>query len=394
MLSVCDLVHLDGVGRGGRRHRGIAGAGRARLLDQLLGHVTELTGVEMAGRSLGSKGIEAAAAYIAGQFRAAGIAPLSRGYFQNWTQQLEIEGIGESDSVNESAYKRPVRLSNIFGVLKGSNPDLNGKPVVVGAHFDHLGVDSVTGEVYPGADDNASGVAIMLEVAAKLVSSFAPQRPVIFVAFTGEESGLLGSKYFVENLPSMFNKDEIFAMVNLDSVGRLNGRELQVFGTGSAYEFPFMAQGIGFTTGLQSTFPQQTIASSDHISFLNEGVPGIHLFGGVTEDYHRPSDTADKLDLDGMSDIALWLEEAIVYLADNTDPLRVTLAGASVLSLKDIFQQSFEFNYFVLIAISLSFFFSYITVKFFLDYINKFSLNIFVAYRMMLGIILFIMIYN
>jgi aminopeptidase N len=300
------------------------------LPDQLLSHVIELTSVEMAGRSLGSKGIEAAAAYIAGEFRAAGIEPLSRGYSQTWTEQLEIEGTGESNDVNESAYERSVRLSNIFGVLKGSNPDLSGKPVVVGAHFDHLGIDSVTGKFYPGADDNASGVAIMLEVAAKLASSFAPQRPIIFAAFTGEESGLLGSKYFIENLPSMFNKDEIFAMVNLDSVGRLNGRELQVFGTESAYELPFMAQGIGFTTGLQSTFPQQTIASSDHVSFLNEGIPGIHLFAGVTEDYHRPSDTADKLDLDGMSDIALWLEEAIVYLADNTDPLRVTLAGASV----------------------------------------------------------------
>lgn len=286
------------------------------LPDQLLNHVTKLTSVEMAGRGLGSKGIDAAAAYIASEFRAAGIEPLSRRYAQTWTEQIEGEG--------------PTRLSNVFGVLPGSDSNLSGQPVIIGAHFDHLGVDGVTGEIYPGADDNASGVAIMLEVAAKLASSFSPQRPIIFAAFTGEEKGLLGSKFFIENMPSMFNKDEIFAMINLDSVGRLNGRQLQVFGTDSAYELPFMAQGIGFTIGLQSNFPEQTIASSDHVSFLNEGIPAIHLFAGVTQDYHRPSDTADKLDLDGMSDIALWLEEAIVYLADNTDPLGVTLAGASV----------------------------------------------------------------
>lgn len=290
------------------------------LPSPLLSHVTELTSTEMEGRGLGSKGLDAAAAYIASEFRAAGLEPLSRNYTQSWTEQIANDSGGEIDA----------RLSNVFGLLPGSNPALSGQPVIVGAHFDHLGVDSVTGELYPGADDNASGVAIMLEVAAKLSSSFTPQRPIIFVAFTGEEKGLLGSKHFVENLPSMFNKDELFAMVNLDSVGRLNGRQLQVFGTDSAYELPFMAQGIGFTVGLQSNLPEQTIASSDHVSFLNEGVPAIHLFAGVTADYHRPSDTADKLDLDGMSDIALWLEEAIFYLADNTDPLRVTLAGASV----------------------------------------------------------------
>jgi aminopeptidase N len=291
------------------------------LTNQLLSHVAELTRVEMAGRGIGSDGIEAAAAYIAREFRAAGIEPLSRSYTQTWIEQIDAENKGEEEST--------VQLSNVFGVIPGSDPNLSGQPLVVGAHFDHLGV-SATGEIFPGADDNASGVAVMLEVAAKLSSSFTPQRPIIFVAFTGEEKGLLGSQYFLENLPAAYNKDDVYAMINLDSVGRLNGRQLQVFGINSAYELPFMAQGIGFTIGLQSSFPEQTIASSDHVSFLNEGIPAIHLFAGVTEDYHRQSDTADKLDLDGMSDIALWLEEAIFYLADNTQPLGVTLNGSSV----------------------------------------------------------------
>jgi len=89
-----------------------------------------------------------------------------------------------------------------------------------------------------------------------------------------------------------------------------------------------MAQGIGFTIGVTSEFPTETIASSDHVSFLNAGIPAIHLFSGTHLDYHQATDTLDKLDTAGMSAIALWLEEAVVYLGDRTDPLRVNLEGA------------------------------------------------------------------
>jgi len=113
----------------------------------------------------------------------------------------------------------------------------------------------------------------------------------------------------------------------------LNGRTLQVFGTESAYEWPFMAQGIGFTIGVESEFPEETIASSDHVSFLNAGVPAIHLFSGTHLDYHQPTDTPEKLDSTGMSSIALWLEEAAIYLGNRADPLRVNLAGAETIEI-------------------------------------------------------------
>ena len=167
----------------------------------------------------------------------------------------------------------------------------------------------------------------MIEVAAKVTRAFTLQRPIIFVAFSGEENGLLGSEYFVQNPPGPFETEDLFAMINLDAVGRLEGRTLQVFGTESAYEWPFMAQGIGFTIGVNSEFLAETIASSDHVSFLNAGIPAIHLFAGTHLDYHQPSDTVDKLDAAGMSDISLWLEEAVIYLGDRTDPLRVNLEG-------------------------------------------------------------------
>lgn len=282
--------------------------------DAMLSHVRELSSPAMEGRGLGSRGLEQAAAYIADQFASAGLRPINGTYRQRW--QATLPGQGH------------VALENIVGLIPGSNRSVSAEPVIVGAHYDHLGVDAQSGRYYPGADDNASGIAVLLEVAGKLSRAFTPQRPIIFVAFTGEENGLLGSQYFVDNPPGAFASDDFFAMINLDAVGRLEGRELQVFATDSAYEWPYMAQGIGFTIGVDATFPSETIASSDHVSFLNAGVPAIHLFSGTHNDYHRVSDSADQLDTAGMSDVALWLEEAVVYLADRTDPLRSNLAGA------------------------------------------------------------------
>jgi len=291
------------------------------LPETLQRHVTTLTSNSMQGRGIRTRGLDEAALYIADQFRRAGLQAVDGTYIQRF--ERVYAGLGG------------VELSNVVGMIPGANRSLSAMPVVIGAHYDHLGVDEATGRVYAGADDNASGISVMLEVAANLARGFTPQRPILFVAFTGEESGLLGSEHFVSNPPGAFAAEDIYAMVNLDAVGRLEGKPLQVFGTESAYEWPFMAQGIGFTIGVPSEFPAQTIASSDHVSFLNAGIPAIHLFSGTHLDYHQVTDSADKLDYPGMSSAALWLEEAIVYLADNTDPLRVNLANANTVQVSN-----------------------------------------------------------
>jgi hypothetical protein len=284
------------------------------LPEQLQRHVLTLASDEMQGRAVGTSGAEKAASYIAQQFRDIGLQTLGGSYLQQWIQEIPGKGLAT--------------LQNVVGIIPGSNPQLNSRPVIIGAHYDHLGSES--GTIFNGADDNASGVSVMIEVAAKLTNAFTPARTIIFVAFDGEESGLLGSTHFVTNPPYPYRTEELFAMVNLDSVGRLEGRDLQVFGSDSAYEWPFMAQGIGFTIGVGSTMVEQVIASSDHVSFLNAGIPAIHLFSGVHTDYHQSSDSVDKLDLAGMSNVALWLEETIVFLADREAPLRVNLEGAVV----------------------------------------------------------------
>tara|TARA_R110001592_G_scaffold281984_2_gene549613 strand:+ start:135 stop:3542 length:3408 start_codon:yes stop_codon:yes gene_type:complete len=287
------------------------------LPSALSSHVETLVAPNMEGRGIGSQGIERAAQYIEEQFAAIGLEALQGQYRDTWDQSLENG--------------QQITVSNIIGLLPGSDERFSEAPIILGAHYDHLGVQSDAGSaatLYPGADDNASGVAILLEVAKRLHNSFTGLRPILFVAFTGEESGLLGSRHFVATPPAPFETEDLFAMVNLDSVGRLEGRSLEVFGSGSAYEWPFMAQGIGFTIGVPSQFPAQDIAGSDHVSFLEAGIPAIHLFSGLHGNYHRSSDTLDKLDLNGMSDIALWVEEAIVYLAGRDQPLRVTLENA------------------------------------------------------------------
>ena len=289
------------------------------LPEQLARHTNVLAGASMQGRGLGSNGLARAAHYIAEQFREAGLQPVSGTYIQSWRQ--EVPDFGQ------------VTMANVLGMIPGADATLSSEPVVLGAHYDHLGLNGETGEFFPGADDNASGISVLIEVARKLARSFTPQRPILFVAFTGEESGLLGSDYFVKSSPGGLQISSAFAMVNLDAVGRLEGGALQIFGTESAYEWPFMAQGIGFTIGVSSQLAAQTVASSDHVSFLNVGIPAIHLFSGTHLDYHQSTDTADKLDLAGMGDVALWVEEAIVYLADRTDPLRVNLDQASQISV-------------------------------------------------------------
>ena len=199
------------------------------LPEQLERHVTTLASANMQGRKAGTAGADLAASYIAGQFQQIGLQAPAGSYLQQW--QADIAGLGE------------VTLSNVVGLIPGSDPALNHAPVILGAHYDHLGTD---GGIHYGADDNASGVSILLEVAAKLSRAFTPSRPILFVAFSGEEIGLLGSTYFVENPPAPFQASDLFAMVNIDSVGRLENRAIQVFGADSAYEWRFMAQGIGF----------------------------------------------------------------------------------------------------------------------------------------------------
>jgi hypothetical protein len=214
---------------------------------------------------------------------------------------------------------------NIIGVLRGTKPEWSDRSVVVSAHYDHLGTKD--GAVYPGADDNASGVAVLLELAKQMAGTGKPSRTVIFAAFTGEESGLLGSKRYVA-AQTTWPASKCIGMVNLDTVGRLGSGKILVLGASSADEWIHIVQGAGFVTSAPVQAVMDDPGGSDQKSFIEAGVPAVQVFTGANADYHKPTDTPDKIDSDGLVKVAAVTREIVAYLAERPTPLTSKLGGA------------------------------------------------------------------
>lgn len=212
---------------------------------------------------------------------------------------------------------------NVIASLPGRGP-LANQSVVLGAHYDHVGMGGPgslapgTYAVHNGADDNASGTATMMAVASRLVdrlANVASHRRIVFIAFTGEERGLLGSKQYCR--APRFSLDQTVAMINLDMVGRLQDNELTVYGVGTATEFPSLVEELN--EQLQFSLIQHTTGygPSDHQSFYQAGVPVLFFFTGVHRDYHRPSDDFEKINFGGMTRITDMVEAVTARLATS-----------------------------------------------------------------------------
>lgn len=218
---------------------------------------------------------------------------------------------------------RPVETvaRNVVARLPGANPDLLAEHVIVGAHYDHLGLSSGGAVVYNGADDNASGTAALVEMARALAAGPPPERSILFIAFTGEEQGLWGSARFAED-PTI-PLDGAVAMLNLDMVGRLGGGPLTVFGVGTALEWPSL---LDETNGSLAhpldiaPIPAGT-GPSDHATFHARGMPVLHLFTNTHADYHQPGDDWEKVDAEGLGRV-IDLATGIV--------LRIARAGTTL----------------------------------------------------------------
>jgi hypothetical protein len=280
----------------------------------------------MEGRGLGSAGHEKAAAYVAEAFKAMGLAP--GGDAGGYLQRFHVEK-GEDG--------QPHEVANVIGYLPGTKPEWQGQSAIVSAHYDHLGRGwpdvhkGDEGKIHPGADDNASGVAVMLELARALGSGDKPKRALVFVAFTGEEAGLLGSRHYVEH-PFPFPLEKVMGVINIDAVGRLGDQKLSVLGTGSASEWPHIFRGASFVTGVESRNIAESLQSSDQTSFFRKGVPAVQVFTAAHADYHRPGDTADKIDAAGLVKVATFVKEGVAYLAEREQPLTVTIPKESAAS--------------------------------------------------------------
>jgi aminopeptidase YwaD len=213
---------------------------------------------------------------------------------------------------------RAVETANIAGIVRGDGSD--DAVVVIGAHMDHLGMGTHTSlapderAVHNGADDNASGVAVMLEICGTLARSAPASRPydVLCIAFGAEEMGLLGSKHFVKTLePDL--KSRIKAMLNFDMVGRLRDDTIMVAGVGTSSVWSDLVE--AHRGGLTVTPTEDGYGPSDHGSFYEAGIPVLHFFTGPHEDYHRPSDDIEKIDFAGakrIADMALGIVGALL----------------------------------------------------------------------------------
>lgn len=275
--------------------------------------VRTLAADSMEGRGLGTRGLELARRYIGESFRAIGLE-----------HSLHAFTVSPDAPAAAHAGVGGVTGRNVVAVRRGAiHPEAY---VVIGAHYDHLGrggfgsldPDS-TGVVHNGADDNASGTAALLEAARLVAERPAPARSVAFVAFSGEELGLLGSSSFVRDAPIPI--DSIYAMVNLDMVGRLREERLSVFGAASAVEFPPLLDSLNASRGFMLSASGDGYGRSDHASFYGAGRPVLHFFTGTHEDYHRTSDDWDRLNVEGIASVAGFVADLALVLANRAEPL-------------------------------------------------------------------------
>ncbi len=216
-------------------------------------------------------------------------------------------------------------VENVIGVIDGEGP-LAGETVVVGAHYDHVGrggqnsLAPGSSEIHNGADDNASGTVTLLELARRFgqkAKTAKPARRLVFIAFTGEELGLLGSARYCKE--PVFPLDSTVAMLNMDMVGRLKDEKLLVYGTGTSPRWEPELKQFNGENGFKLIFKPEGDGPSDHTSFYAKKIPVLHFFTGEHADYHKPTDDWEKINIEGVSRVADLIEAMITATVSQTE---------------------------------------------------------------------------
>lgn len=269
--------------------------------NELFEHVDVLADDSLEGRSAGSRGGLAAARYITDQLEQIGVKPAGPrdGFYQTFSANYR----------------------NILGALPGHDPVLADEWIVVSAHFDHVGYGTPRtsfgpiGYIHNGADDNASGVSVVLELAEALVQHGRPlKRSVLFAFWDGEEQGLLGSKHWTANPTTPLSNVRL--CINSDMVGRLRKGHLIIGGTRSGYGLRRLAATCDLVDPMWLDFDWKLKENSDHWPFVTHRVPTLFLFTGLHENYHRPSDDAELILADGMQEVTRYLLGLVQRAAD------------------------------------------------------------------------------
>lgn len=276
-------------------------------------HIAFLASEELKGREAGTADEAKAANYIADLFRNSGLEPAGddQTFFQEFTINTTI--LNNPHSTDTSGEKRLSK--NVVGLVRGTKK--SDEVIIIGAHYDHLGYGEFgslyrgdTPRIHNGADDNASGTAGLIEL-AQYFGKYRPETDLLFVAFSGEEMGLLGSAHFVEEPP--VNLDNTLAMINMDMIGRMEDHKLIIFGTGTTSDWEEILL-VANTDSLKIQLVKDGTGASDHTSFYYKNIPVLHYFTDTHSDYHRPSDDVEYINNEGIAKITEHIVRVIEYL--------------------------------------------------------------------------------
>ncbi|WMI66735.1 M20/M25/M40 family metallo-hydrolase [Aestuariibaculum sp. YM273] len=282
-------------------------------------HIKFLTLEKNGGRYPGTKANKRVVKYIIKDFKSSGIQAFETGYKQPFEAKLRVA---------EGEPEKPLASTcNVIGFIEGNDPELKNEYIVLGAHYDHLGLGGPSSKsdkknaIHFGADDNASGTAALLEISEKLAAHKDElKRSVIFIAFGAEEQGLLGSKYFTEH--PLVPLENIKLMINMDMVGRLNDKK-QVY-MGGAGTFPggvdFMKD-LGVSLGLNPGVHAGSVGGSDHVSFYKKGISVLGMHTGGHPQYHTPEDTLEFINLPGEKMVCEYIFQTILKKASSAEEL-------------------------------------------------------------------------
>jgi Peptidase family M28/PDZ domain len=298
--------------------------------------VAALTTRELAGRGSGTPEVEAAADTLSRWMADAGLQPAFDG---SWFQSFPLSGEGWA---GEDLAGKTGR--NVAGHLAGAGA-LADRYLIIGAHYDHLGrvvpagpgaPAPAIGEFYPGANDNASGVAVLFELIRLAAASDAmipnagvSRRSILFVNFGGEEVGLKGSGYMASNPP--IPVENIDLMINIDTVGQMDGDRLYVSGVGTADRLPDLVASAN-TRPLDLSLAQGGWSGSDHMSFNTKEVPVLFIFGGPYPEYNTPADRGSALNWDGMEAVVSYLDRLVASARGDEANYEWIMVGSSDVS--------------------------------------------------------------
>jgi Zn-dependent M28 family amino/carboxypeptidase len=281
-------------------------------------HISFLASPKMAGRFPGTKENRKVVNYLIKNFKQTGIKRYGKSYTQEFNAKIRVKK-GLDTPV--------VTTQNVIGFIEGSDPELKHEFIVLGAHYDHLGMGGPSSKkpdtvgIHLGADDNASGTAALLEIAERLAAHKKDlKRSILFIAFGAEEQGLLGSKYFVNH--PVIPLSSIKLMMNMDMVGRMNAeKQLYMGGAASFNGGMELMKGLGPEAGINPIVIAYDVGGSDHVSFYKKNISVLGFHTGGHPQYHTPEDDFAHINIAGEKLVCDYIYKAIVSVANRNEAI-------------------------------------------------------------------------